>query len=122
MAVSVKEKADAARRVTALDGHWSGGIAKDGMAMAGSKIKALNAAGVFAPGLSGRWENGSTELCRKDQSSAFSPSNQLLIDFFRLYDNIPNRKSGAIPQNPFCSPEGESRLFCFFQPYSSLFR
>ena len=60
--MSVKEKADAARRVTALNGHPSGAIVKEGMGTAESEIKALNGAGVlFAQVLwgVGKWINGS---------------------------------------------------------------
>jgi succinyl-CoA synthetase alpha subunit len=45
--VSVKEKADAARRVTTLNGHPSGAMVNEGMGAAESEINALNAAGVF---------------------------------------------------------------------------
>jgi hypothetical protein len=70
------------------------------MGTAESKIKAQHQSEILtahAP-----WEMGRLirHASKQRPSWFFSSGKQLLIDFFRLYDNIPKRKSEAIPKVP----------------------
>lgn len=71
------------------------------MAKAERKIKALRQSEILIPPRSLR--NGKIDQhCfeAKINPGPFLLADNLLIDFFRLYDKIPKRKSAAIPNVP----------------------